>query len=52
MPNRLYLSQNKLIDAETTINAHTLSQVQMPNRKGFITRFSGANAAPITRAVR
>ena len=33
------LAQNKLIDAEATINAQTLPKVQMPNRNGFITRF-------------
>jgi S-disulfanyl-L-cysteine oxidoreductase SoxD len=33
------LAQNKLIDANQTIDAQTLPKVQMPNRNGFIPRF-------------
>jgi cytochrome c len=33
------LSENKLIDADETMNAETLPKVKMPNRDNFIIRF-------------
>ena len=33
------LAENKLIDANETMNAETLPKVKMPNRDNFITRF-------------
>ena len=36
------LAQNKLIGENDIVNAQTLPKVQMPNRDGFIVRFSDA----------